>query len=140
MIENDEKWGLLNRQLLEYAVKYQWGLYRNARLDMALILRKEKKWFDALQTFLEVCYLDLNGPNNTYSDPDILSKFPAFEPQNAVLAPKVIEWIKEVQNKAIKSNEDIRDIFLEHNSKIEKSLKLPLSIEESWQILQKELN
>jgi len=38
-----------------------WGLYRNIRFEMAELLKKEGKFKNALQTYLEVLYLDQNG-------------------------------------------------------------------------------
>ncbi|MCX6741214.1 MAG: hypothetical protein NTY61_02335 [Candidatus Parcubacteria bacterium] len=56
--DNDVKWSLLNKHLIEYIKNGDWGLYRNARYQMAEILRGEMKLKDAFQTNFEVCYLD----------------------------------------------------------------------------------
>lgn len=34
--DNDVRWGLLNKQLIEHAKNGDWGLYRNARFQMAI--------------------------------------------------------------------------------------------------------
>ena len=60
----DNNWGTFNQRLIEHAYKKQWGFYRNNKLDMAMLLKKELKLKQALSTLLEVCYLDLNGCNN----------------------------------------------------------------------------
>ena len=72
--EHDIRWGVFNKRLIKCAQNGDWGLYRNARFEMAELLRKETKLKHALQTYLEVCYLDLNGPNNIggMNDPDLL--------------------------------------------------------------------
>lgn len=140
--DNDVRWGLLNKQLIEYAKKGDWGLYRNARFQMAEILRGEMKLKDALRTYLEVCYLDLNGPNNTggMNDPELLKEFPPFNPKDfSFLAPGVIDLIKRIVLKLKLNKDEIKQIFVEHNSRIEKSLRLPISAEKSWQSLEKEI-
>jgi len=140
--DNDVKWGLLNKQLIEHAKNGDWGLYRNSRFQMAEILRGEMKLKDALGTYLEVCYLDLNGVNNTggMRDPELLKEFPPFNPKElAFLAPGVMDLIKRIVLKLNLSKEEIKQIFVEHNSRIEKSLRLPLSAENSWQSLDKEI-
>jgi DNA-directed RNA polymerase subunit RPC12/RpoP len=140
--DNDIRWGLLNKQLIEHAKNGDWGLYRNARFQMAEILRGEMKLKDALRTYLEVCYIDLNGPNNTgeMNDPELLKEFPPFNPKDfSFLAPGVIDLIKRIMLKLKLDKDKIKQIFIEHNSRIEKSLRLPLSAENSWQSLEKEI-
>lgn len=140
--DNDVRWDLLNKQLMEHAKNGDWGLYRNARRQMAGILRREMKLKDALRTYLEVCYLDLNGPSNTggITYPELLKEFPPFDPkERAFLAPGVIDLIKRIVLKLNLNKNEIEQIFIEHNSRIGQSLKLPLSPEQAWPSLDKEL-
>jgi len=60
--QNDIRWSILNKELLKHAQEFQWGLYRNAGLSMGDILKKESKDLDALDTYLEGCYLDIKWP------------------------------------------------------------------------------
>lgn len=140
--DNDAKWGLLNKQLIEHAKNSDWGLYRNTRFQMAEILRKETKLKDALRAYLEVCYLDLNGPSNIggMNNPELLKEFPPFDPkESAFLAPGVIALIKKIMLESNLNKDKIKQIFIEHNSRLEKSLRLPLSTEKAWQSLGKEI-
>lgn len=140
--DNDVKWGLLNKQLIEHAKNGDWSSYRNARFQMAEILRGKMKLKNALQTYFEVCYLDLNGVRNVgrMNNPEILKEFPPFDPKElAFLAPGVIDLIKRIILKLNLSKDEIKQIFIEHNSRSEKSLRLPLSTEEAWLSLDKEL-
>lgn len=140
--ENDVKWGVLNKEFMKHAQCGDWGLYRNSRLQMAEILRKEMKLEHALQTYLEVCYIDLNGPNNTsgINDLELLKEFPPFNPrQFASLAPGIIDLVKRTAVKLSFDKNKIKTIFIEHNSRIEKSLRLPVSTENAWQSLEKEI-
>ena len=140
--ENDVTWGILNKNLLEHSKNKDWGLYRNTRFNMAEILRKEMKLERALQIYLEVCYIDLNGPENLggLNDPILLKEYPAFDPQseNSPLAPGVLKRIDQIIRKLDFNKNKIKSIFVEHNSRIEKSLKLPLSAEKGWKLLEKE--
>ena len=140
--DNDVRWGLLNKQIIENAKNGDWGLYRNTRFQMAEILRGEMKLKDALQTYLEVCYLDLNGVRNTggINDQEILKEFPPFDPkESAFLAPGVIDLIKKIVLKLDLNKDDVKQIFIEHNLRSEKSLRLPISTDQAWSSLDKEL-
>lgn len=140
--DNDVRWSILNKQLIEYAKNGDWGLYRNARFEMAEVLRGEMKLKDALRTYFEVCYLDLNGPNNMggIKDLEILKEYPQFDPKHdSFLAPFVIDVIKRIMLKLNLNKNEIRQIFIEHNLHIGQSLKLPLSPEQAWLFLDKEL-
>lgn len=142
--ENDVRWGLLNEDLLEYAKSEQWGLYRNIRFQMAEILSKENKLKDALHMYLEVCYLDLNGATNMPTDEkgNVIHDpkyFKPFDPELRFLAPGVIDLIKRIVLKLNLNKDEVKQIFIEHNSRSEKSLRLPISTEEAWSSLDKEL-
>lgn len=140
--DNDVRWSLLNKQIIKNAKNGDWALYRNRRFQMAEILRGEMKLKDALRTYLEICYLDLNGVCNVggMNDPEILKEFPPFDPkESAFLAPGVIDLIKRIVLKLNLNKEEIKQIFVEHNSQSEKSLRLPVSTEQAWSSLNKEL-
>jgi hypothetical protein len=140
--ENDVKWGILNNDLIKHAQNGDWGLYRNTRFEMAEILRKELILKDALQTYLEVCFIDLNGPNNRggINDPELLKEFPPFDPkQSSFLAPGVIDLIRRIVKKLGFDKEKVKSIFIEHNSRVRNSLKLPLTAEKCWISLEKEI-
>lgn len=51
--DNDVRWSQLNQELLQHARQRNWGLFRNAKFEMAEILRKEDKSTDALGFYLE---------------------------------------------------------------------------------------
>ena len=139
--ENDIKWGLLNKHLLEYSENNDWGLYRNTRFEMAEILRKEMKLRGALKTYLEVCYFDLNGPMNRggTDDPEILKEFPVFDPKSAFIAPGIIDRVKIISKKLRMNLNQIKEIFISHNEKLWRNLKLPISPEKAWKDLELEI-
>lgn len=150
--ENDVKWGEYNRQLLQHAGNWDWGLYRNTRFDMAELLKKEgrakkkdDRLMDALSTYLEVCYFDLNGADNVGSrkdDPELLREYPPFDPTNyGLVAPTVINSIKKIITELDLEIDEVKKEFITHNNKIKRSLKLlPLQTEDCWYKLEKEIS
>ena len=140
--EDDINWSLANEALLTHAGEGDWGLYRNAKFQTGEILRRRMKLDAALRTYLEVCYLDLNGPSNVggMSDPDLMSRFPAFDPEHsAFLAPGIVDRIQKISKKQGLGKSDVETIFLEHCSRIAEAMKLPRSVEDCWLALEKEL-
>jgi len=141
MKSNDKQWQEFNKQLIEHAQNAQWGLYRNTRFDMAEFLRKAKRLENALENYLEVCYLDLNGPSNygPIDDEETRKGFPAFDPKTAFLAPAAIHRISRIAKKLEFGLKEISELFIKHNKKVEQALKLPLSPEGCWEKVKKEL-
>lgn len=135
------EWAKLTKELGVYAKQYQWGLYRNARLSMGDILKKDKKYKDALDLYLEVCYLDLNGPNNCGStDPQMLREFPPFNPKDGDLAPGVLGYIDKLLQRQKLGKSDLKVRFLAISANVKNSLGLPVAPEKAWRELSKELN
>lgn len=142
MMQNDTQWRQFNTDLLLHAQRMNWSNYRMTRYDMAEFLRNEGKLQNALETYLEVCYLDLNGAENRErikDDPEMLKQFPAFDPKLSFLAPAVIRRIKSIIKKLKLEISSIRDLFSTHNTKIQQNLNLPVSVDSCWKILEKEI-
>ena len=139
--ENDIDWALLNDDILKCVKDRNWGLYRNARFAMAEILSKEKKDSQALDFLLEVCYLDLNGPNNCggISDPQLLRDFPPFDPTAGSLAPGVVGRIHHTMQILRQSSNQIESRFLAVANRLAQSLKLPLLPDKAWPKLEREM-
>ena len=127
---NNQEWKKLNKEAFNAINNCNWGLYSNARFNMWEILKKEGKLKEALTTYMEVCYLDLNGATNTWniSDPKLLKKYPPFDYKNlSFLAPGILERIKKIMKKLQLTEKNIKKQFIKNNNKIYKNLKLPLS-------------
>jgi hypothetical protein len=133
--KSDVEWSLLNKQLLEHAQNRDWGLYRNARFEMAEILRKESRFEDALATYLEICYLDLNGPRNLGG----YSQAPPFSPQTAFLAPGIVGRAADIIERLNYDIEQVKQICQRVAEMSYSSLKLPVSPENAWLKLRREL-
>jgi hypothetical protein len=100
-----------------------WGLYTNDRLDLAIERRKEGKTKQALDGFLDVIYLDINGPENSGI---------GWNPSSAVIAPAVVEWAWKEAGKLEMDLVIVREQFLKVATKRHESLGLPVAPEAAW--------
>ena len=135
---NDVRWRILNKDLMKNAMNMDFGLYRNTRLHMGELLYKEGKFKDALATYLEASYLDLNGPNNAggiKDDPEILKDYPVFNSKQGFLAPGLIKMTLIAIKRLGFNKSEVEDIFLKIGSRVYKSLKLPVKPETCWEII-----
>jgi DNA-directed RNA polymerase subunit RPC12/RpoP len=140
--EADVYWALYNKPLLEHAKKGDWGLYRNTRFNMAELLRHEKRNRPALETYLEVSYLDANGPRNMGGifDPEVIREYPPFSRDKACQAPAIVHYIQKLSDALGMTKEDLKGIFVEVAEPTRKNLMLPVSPEQAWVDLRKELD
>lgn len=140
--DTDIEWSLLNKDILKHAQDRNWGFFRNTKFGMAEILRKEAKLKDALAFYLEVCYLDLNGPSNVggISDPKLLKEYPAWNPKDdSFLAPGVVSRAIKIIDRVKYDRSSSNELFLSRAMKLKKSLRLPVSPQKAWGLLEKEL-
>lgn len=104
---------------------------------MAEVLSAESRFKQALLTYLEVTYLDINGPCNTsgYSSKD----FPAFQKTHAMIAPGVITRATKIIKKMDLTEVETKTIFNEIAEINYKNLKLPVKPETAWKEIKKEI-
>lgn len=139
----DQRRREFNQSLIKEAQNMNWGLYRNIRFEMAEFLKRERKFKNALQTYLEVLYLDQNGPANRESiknNPELLREYPSFDPKLAFVAPGVIDRVRIILKKSKTTFNEVEKIFIQHNKRIRANLKTPITPEEAWNIIKPELN
>jgi DNA-directed RNA polymerase subunit RPC12/RpoP len=140
--DNDITWSLLNQELMVHASQQNWGLFRNAKMQMADILRKESRLVVALGMYFEVCYLDLNGPNNMsgVTDRKLLKQFPPWNPkQDALLAPSIVGRIARLIQKTETDERQAEELFVSRASKLKESLRLPVTVGKAWTEMRKAL-
>jgi hypothetical protein len=108
---------------------------------MGDLLKKSSKELAALETYFEVCYIDLNGPNNcsTSHNLEVLKMFPPFDPENGFLAPAVIKYIRKLLQRNNMNITEGQEMFFRVAARTKDSLKLPVNVSEAWAILEKEL-
>ena len=125
---NDVKWSILNQQLVKHAKSGSWGLYRNTKVEMAEILRKESRLESALSTYLEVCYLDINGPQNTGNRADFLP----FSVSEAFIAPGIVNRVLALAEKLNYRTEQTEQAFHTIAEVNHRVLRLPVSPGQAW--------
>jgi hypothetical protein len=134
----DIQLSLLQKELLVHSENDDWGLYRNAKMHIAKLLFKNKKYEAALKEYLEVQFIDLNGPNNALRINDAPSKvLPSFSKDSAMIAPGVVYEIERTIKKLNRDIESIKDEFISCSEVLRKELKLPLSARAAWEKLRK---
>ncbi|MEK4513957.1 hypothetical protein NSS64_01650 [Paenibacillus sp. FSL H8-0122] len=136
---SDIEWHLLLDELIEHAKNNQWGLYRNTILRMAEHLYKLKEFDQSLRKYLNVLYLDVNGPSNATwfnGKPNLNER--AFNPLEpiAFIAPGIIKRIVLLKDKRVCiDNEELKILFLEESSQVYAALKTPITPEKALQTL-----
>lgn len=127
----DLAWRALVQKGLEQVKNLDLGMYRCTRLDMALHLRKEGRYHDALRYFLEVSYLDVNEPEN--------GGHKLWSPSISLLAPKVLEWTLEMADACELELDGLEGTFLDVGGKQYSALKPPIAPGKAWPKVRKAL-
>jgi hypothetical protein len=118
-----------------HSKQQDWGLYRNVRFQLSEFDRSEGKIASAFALLLEVCYLDLNGPNNCgafLDNADLLEKLPPFKPNPEGLAPRIIELVCTLARAMKLPNEHIEKEFKSISGEIHDRIKTPLDPIGAW--------
>ena len=111
---SDVRWGLANLKVIEHANNNDWGLYRNAKHEMAKILEKEERIKESLIIYLEVFFLDINGAMNRGNlSPELAAKYPPLDPKQSFVAPGIINTIIDFSKKQNLDSKEIESLFIE---------------------------
>lgn len=133
--DDDVKWSLLSQNGIQHANDWDFGLSRNIYYTMAEFLVRRWRLREALEFYVYVSILDLNGATNASghkNSPELLRQFPAFDPNHASLAPAVLDQIARIVDKLRIGTDDLRAIIEKRYAN-----KFPLSAEECWSRLEK---
>jgi hypothetical protein len=108
---------------------------------MADDLRNNRRALSSLITYLEVSYLDSNGPSNLEArvDPESLRRSPPFDPSIALQSPRVVGEIFMNAKDLEMSNTDLKTRYLKVAATLQKHLKTPVEPEAGWKELEVEL-
>lgn len=98
-------WGELNKNSIEYAKQGRWGLYRNERYSMYLMLMEDRRYLQALYLLFEVVYIDMN-------DGEV---YP--------IAPGIVKNIRELSMRLDMSDEEMIDILHKECKRMSKPTK-----------------
>lgn len=136
----DILWGYFNEQAINHFSNFNFGLYRNTRLDMYRFLMEEDKPKTAFPMLCEVLAVDLSGLGNNEDsmfkyekeDPEFylnlyerhLERFFPYETARIIIAPGVLGFFKEMQSSLALADNEFKEAVLEELKKV----KLPRSI------------
>jgi hypothetical protein len=128
---------LYQRKESESIKEGNFALFRSARLSMALLLEEEVDKDEellrkTLATHLELCYLDLNGPQNSTERERELNKKSPFDPSQGVLAPRIVNITNVYIERLDLTRAETKSLFLKHNGRHLSGFNLPLSVDDIW--------
>jgi hypothetical protein len=127
--DRDVKWGLLNNALIECATACKWGFYRVVKYRMAEQVMSEGRDEHAMDLFLEVCYLDLNGPINGAG----------WDIELGMLAGVPVSNIVKLKEKLGLNDSMLEEKFSAVARRVKQNLRLPLDIPKAWVMLKKKV-
>ena len=126
----------LYKLMIKHAKNHELGLYRCDRYDLALLHKSKKEYFEALLLFLEVFYLDINGPQNVghMFDPELDKgrKTKEWDPRHTFIAPAVIYYCQLMMKRTKTPIESVKKTFAQAMLTHFENFKLPISPEEAW--------
>lgn len=138
MPNDDPDWQRLNQKRSDYAAARKWARYRNVTLRMAQLRGRQGRLEDALVTYLELCYIDLNGAQN----PGAAWGMPLrdFDPERAFgLGPLIVKRVQGIARELGYDKARMEVEFLATASVLHSGLSLPVTPEDAWQALRAEL-
>ncbi len=135
---------LYQRQESESIKEGNFALFRSARLSIALLLEEEVDIDEellrkTLATHLELCYLDLNGPQNSTARERELNNELPFDPSQGVLTPSIVNITNVYIERSDLTRAETKSLFLKHNGRHLSGLNLPLSVDDGWNELESNL-
>jgi hypothetical protein len=139
----DVKAEICRQQQSLHSSEWDWGLYRNARFEIAEFQRAAGRIRNALAIYWEVSYLDLNGPNNVGGIrkwPDLLKEHPPFKPKAQGLAPGVVERLVSIVSFLGFDIIQMETQFLAIAARVHDKIGTPLTPSEAWIQLKSQLS
>jgi hypothetical protein len=128
---------LYQRQESESIKEGNFALFHSARLSMALLLEEEVEKDEellrkTLATHLELCYIDLNGPQNSTARERERTNEAPFDPSQGVLAPSIVNCTNGYIERSDLTRAETESLFRKHISRHLSGLNLPLSMDDGW--------
>jgi hypothetical protein len=120
------------------------GLLRSARFSMALLMEEEVEQDEellrkALATHLDLCYIDLNGPQNSTTTERELTNEAPFDPSQGVLTPSIVNITNVYIERLKLTRDETESLFHKHISRHLSGLNPPLSLDDGWNKLEPNL-
>jgi hypothetical protein len=122
--------------------KGDWLRYRESRLDMASLQRRRGHLLEALALYLDVWYLDTNGPRDSEAGESVAmlgTEDPPFDPQRALSRSPARRPVRKLMHALDLQPRHVQTLFLDTAGPTHRTLDLPLSPTEAWQRIGPEL-
>ncbi|HTP02466.1 MAG TPA: hypothetical protein VMJ64_13920 [Anaerolineales bacterium] len=138
MPNDDSEWQRLDRQRNDFAAAHKWARYRNITLRMAQLRGRQGRLEDSLVTYLELCYIDINGAQNAGAAWGV--PIHDFDPDRAFgLGPLIVRRVNGLARDLGYDQARLKVEFLATASVLHRSLSLPVTPEDAWQTLRYEI-
>ena len=137
-MHDDPDWRRLDLKRKIFAAARNWAQYRNVILRMAQLRGRQGRLEDALVTYLELCYIDLNGAQN----PGAAWGMPLhdFNPERAFgLGPLIVQHVRDLARVLGYDEARMKSEFMATASVLHRSLRPPVTPEDAWSKLRAEL-
>lgn len=128
----DVRWAMLNEDLMTHGAHRDFGLYRNTRYKMMDELDRSGRAGQALQTALEVFYMDQCDPNNLGGFVTRGTGIRAWGPAPQLVAGSLTEWIGDRCEKLGITVEKAARDYEPSAERTKASLKMPRSWSAIW--------
>jgi hypothetical protein len=111
---------------------------------MALLMEEEVEQDDellrkTLATHLDLCYIDLNGPQNSTTRERELTNEAPFDPSHGVLIPSIVNITNDYIERLELTRDETKSLFHKHISRHLSGLNPPLSLDDGWNKLEPNL-
>lgn len=124
------------QKAIKQAELLDWSAYRSEKLKTAETLGALRDNFRAFLLYLEICYLDLNGPTNRGTFGFKLSaEFPIWDLQFAWLAPAVVSRLRVLSKELGYSLSEVETEFIRIATSYHQNTGLPVSPVSAWKSL-----
>jgi hypothetical protein len=135
------QWRQLKRSLTLHARDGNWLLYRNARFEMAEVRRKQDRLREALELYLEVWYLDLNGPRDCWGVSGVrrIYEDAPFQPADGLTTPVVARWVNRIAERLYVDVLQLEREFGQIATRLYQSMHLPVTPRDAWLIARRDV-
>ena len=138
MPDDDREWQHLDQRRGEHAAARRWARYRTATLQMAQLRNRQGRLEESFLTYLELCYIDLNGAQN----PGAAWGLPLvdLDPERSFgLGPLIVRRVRGMARQLGYDAGRVQVEFLASASVMHRRLALPVTPEQAWSALRAEL-
>lgn len=132
---NDRQLNRLLAQARHHLRKGNWLHYRDLRLSMADLQRRRGHLLDALTLYLDVWYIDLNGPRDSLGPEQgamLGTEDPEFDPRRAAPRSPARRAVRKLMHALDLQPRHVHTLFLDAAGPTYHTLNLPLTPSEAW--------